>query len=50
MQRGYDLAENFAPAKSAGDAAVPVKMWTRGVPVDEASQQQLLKAARMPFI
>ena len=51
MQRGYEfLAERFEPAKSAGDAAVPVKMWTRGVPVDDRSQQQLLKAAQMPFI
>nr|WP_312966661.1 RtcB family protein [Acinetobacter gerneri] len=29
---------------------VPVKMWTKGVPVDEKSQQQLLKTAQMPFI
>ncbi|NOU07692.1 MAG: RtcB family protein [Hyphomicrobiaceae bacterium] len=51
MQRAYEfLAEKYAPAKSAGDKAVPVKMWTRGVPVEDASQQQLLKAAQMPFI
>ncbi|MCG2572946.1 RtcB family protein [Acinetobacter sp. ME22] len=29
---------------------VPIKMWTQGVPVDEPSQQQLLKTAKMPFI
>ncbi|ENV34072.1 Protein RtcB [Acinetobacter gerneri DSM 14967 = CIP 107464 = MTCC 9824] len=29
---------------------VPVKMWTKGIPVDEKSQQQLLKTAQMPFI
>lgn len=29
---------------------VPVKMWTKGVPVDEKSKDQLLKAAQMPFI
>nr|WP_197747746.1 RtcB family protein [Acinetobacter sp. Marseille-Q1620] len=29
---------------------VPVKMWTKGVPVDEKSKQQLLKTAQMPFI
>jgi tRNA-splicing ligase RtcB (3'-phosphate/5'-hydroxy nucleic acid ligase) len=28
----------------------PVKMWTRGVPVDEASKRQLLNTASMPFI
>ena len=43
------LAENFAPAREAAGAA-PVKMWTRGVPVDESSRQQLLNTARMPFI
>ena len=51
MDRGYDfLAERFEPAKAAGDNAVPVKMWTRGVPVDAGSQAQLLKAAQLPFI
>jgi tRNA-splicing ligase RtcB len=30
--------------------ASPVKMWTRGVPVEEAAKQQLEKLARMPFI
>jgi tRNA-splicing ligase RtcB (3'-phosphate/5'-hydroxy nucleic acid ligase) len=28
----------------------PVKMWRRGVPVDEGSKQQLLNTASMPFI
>jgi tRNA-splicing ligase RtcB (3'-phosphate/5'-hydroxy nucleic acid ligase) len=28
----------------------PVKMWTRGVPVDEGSQRQLLNTAKLPFI
>ncbi|MBY6241834.1 RtcB family protein [Methylosinus sp. Sm6] len=47
--RSYDfLAEAFDAAR-AQDAA-PIKMWTRGVPVDEASKQQLLDTARMPFI
>ncbi len=30
--------------------AVPIKMWTQGVPVDERAKEQLLKAAQMPFI
>jgi tRNA-splicing ligase RtcB len=28
----------------------PVKMWTRGVPVDRRAKEQLRKTARMPFI
>jgi tRNA-splicing ligase RtcB (3'-phosphate/5'-hydroxy nucleic acid ligase) len=28
----------------------PVKMWTRGVPVEAAAREQLAKAAQMPFI
>jgi tRNA-splicing ligase RtcB (3'-phosphate/5'-hydroxy nucleic acid ligase) len=47
--RGYDmLTEHFAPARTAG--GVPVKMWTRGVPIDPPSQQQLLNTSQMPFI
>ncbi|MCP5146385.1 MAG: RtcB family protein [Gammaproteobacteria bacterium] len=29
---------------------VPIKMWTRGVPVDEKAKEQLTHAARMPFV
>ncbi|MEP5937345.1 MAG: RtcB family protein [Erythrobacter sp.] len=28
----------------------PIKMWTRGVPVDDGARRQLAKAAQMPFI
>lgn len=28
----------------------PIKLWTRGVPVEEEARAQLLKTARMPFI
>jgi tRNA-splicing ligase RtcB len=28
----------------------PVKMWTQGVPVEEAARQQLANMARMPFV
>ncbi|WP_323799630.1 RtcB family protein [Parasphingorhabdus sp.] len=28
----------------------PIKMWTRGVPVDDGARVQLAKAAQMPFI
>lgn len=30
--------------------ALPIKMWTNGVPVEQAAKQQLINAARMPFI
>ena len=30
--------------------AKPVKMWTRGVPVEEAAREQLSKLAQLPFI
>lgn len=49
MDRTYDLlTESFGPAREA--RAKPVKMWTRGVPVDDGSRQQLLNTATMPFI
>src|SRR6218665_651834 len=32
------------------EGGVPVKMWTRGAPVEEAPRDQLAKAAQMPFI
>ena len=41
-EHGYDVL--------IGDSGAPVKMWTRGVPVDDGARRQLLKAAQMPFI
>ena len=32
------------------DKGVPIKMWTKGVHVDENAKRQLLQAAQMPFI
>jgi tRNA-splicing ligase RtcB len=32
------------------EGGVPIKMWTKGVPVEEAAREQLAKAAQMPFI
>ncbi len=40
--QGYEV---LAPNKS-----VPIKMWTRGVPVDEGAKAQLQDTAKMPFI
>jgi len=32
------------------DNGVPIKAWTKGVPLEEAAQKQLLNVARLPFI
>lgn len=32
------------------DKGKPIKMWTRGVPVEESAQQQLQNIAQLPFI
>ena len=32
------------------DKGVPIKAWTKGVPVEEAAQKQLLNVAQLPFI
>lgn len=32
------------------DGGVPIKSWTRGVPVDDKAREQLARAAKMPFI
>lgn len=34
----------------AVQGGVPIKMWTRGVPVDDKAREQLARAAQMPFI
>jgi tRNA-splicing ligase RtcB (3'-phosphate/5'-hydroxy nucleic acid ligase) len=33
-----------------GETGVPVKAWTKGVPVEDAARQQLLNVAQLPFI
>ena len=32
------------------EGGVPIKMWTRGVPVDDKARDQLARAAKMPFV
>lgn len=32
------------------ESGVPIKAWTRGVPIEEAARQQLLNAAQLPFV
>ena len=42
------MTGNFDVETVAG--GVPIKMWTRGVPVDDKARAQLVQAAKMPFI
>ena len=42
MTTNYDL--------QTVEGGVPIKMWTRGVPVDDKARAQLVSAARMPFV
>ena len=41
-ERAYNIIQD--------EKGVPIKMWTKGVPVDEKSKDQLLKTAQMPFL
>src|ERR1041384_7257726 len=34
----------------APESGVPVKAWTKGVPLEDAARKQLLNAAQLPFI
>ena len=34
----------------APENGVPVKAWTKGVPLEDAARQQLLNVAQLPFI
>jgi len=34
----------------APEAGVPIKAWTKGVPLEDAARQQLLNVAQLPFI
>ena len=44
------MTKNYSYEVIAPEHGAPVKMWTRGVPVDEPSKRQLLNTAAMPFI
>jgi tRNA-splicing ligase RtcB len=41
-QQPYDLIQT--------PGASPIKLWTRGVPVEDEAREQLIRTARMPFI
>jgi tRNA-splicing ligase RtcB len=34
----------------ASEGGVPVKAWTKGVPLEDAARQQLMNAAQLPFV
>jgi len=42
MNKNYQLLET--------ENAVPIKMWTNGVPVEDDAKTQLMNTAKMPFI
>ena len=42
MEQNYNIEET--------DGGVPVKMWTRGVPVEDEARKQLANAARLPIV
>jgi tRNA-splicing ligase RtcB (3'-phosphate/5'-hydroxy nucleic acid ligase) len=42
------MENNYNTIESTG--SVPIKMWTKGVPVEAEAQQQLANAARLPIV
>ena len=42
------MGTNYIEEETAG--GVPVKMWTRGVPVEDVAMRQLTNAARLPIV
>jgi len=42
------MEHNYIEQETAG--GVPIKMWTRGVPVEDEARQQLTNAARLPIV
>ncbi len=48
MERRSMGKDNFDVLKP--NNGVPVKTWTRGVPLDDKAEKQLMNVARMPFI
>ena len=42
------MEQNYNVEEVAG--GVPVKMWTRGVPVEDEARKQLANAARLPVV
>ena len=42
------MEHNYIEEQTGG--GVPIKMWTRGVPVEDAAKRQLQNAARLPIV
>jgi len=50
MNRTFEfLPERFADLPGAGKHGPLVKMWTRGVPIEEGAARQLANTAALPF-
>lgn len=49
MQKDKNMTESNYDYQNV-EGGVPIKMWTRGVPVDDRAREQLASAAKMPFI
>ena len=47
---GKTLDRNADYEEQAVEGGVPIKMWTRGVPVEEQARQQLANAAKLPIV
>src|SRR6476660_2288330 len=48
-QKGLVMSDNTYNVYNT-NKGVPIKAWTKGVPVEEAAQKQLLNVAQLPFI
>jgi tRNA-splicing ligase RtcB (3'-phosphate/5'-hydroxy nucleic acid ligase) len=46
--QGHIMETNYIEEKVPG--GVPIKMWTRGVPVEDEARRQLTNAARLPIV
>jgi tRNA-splicing ligase RtcB len=53
LQRSCQKGISMADAKFnviTPENGVPIKAWTRGVPLEDAARNQLLNVAQLPFI
>ena len=50
MNRSYEMLSERMGAGENPIGTAPVKMWTRGVQVEDQAAQQILKTAQLPFI
>jgi tRNA-splicing ligase RtcB (3'-phosphate/5'-hydroxy nucleic acid ligase) len=50
MSRSYEMLIDCDSTGQWFGGHSPIKMWTKGVPVEEEAQKQLINVAKMPFI